>query len=197
MEKSKQEQYDQYDESEWDKIVFNQVLNSYIVIHKQHGSREREGNLHIAKRLVALGYSVELLPIIEHEKTPDSCLNDVFWEFKMTSGSISSIQNRLREGKEQSSRILLALPERFVLGDVLRGIISAINADRNRKIEGVGLLFRHELITLERMDIENEIFQKLSITWICPKSTEGCSQKRTAHVCSPEIGSFFRFFICV
>ena len=161
MEKSKQEQYDQYDESEWDKIVFNQVLNSYIVIHKQHGSREREGNLHIAKRLVALGYSVELLPIIEHEKTPDSCLNDVFWEFKMTSGSISSIQNRLREGKEQSSRILLALPERFVLGDVLRGIISAINADRNRKIEGVGLLFRHELITLERMDIEKRDFSKI------------------------------------
>lgn len=140
MEKSKQEAYEQYDESEWDKIIFNQIANSYIVIHKQHGSREREGNLYIAQRLVVLGYSVELLPIIDNEKTPDSRLNGVYWEFKMTSGSISSVQNRLREGKEQCSRIVLALPERFVLGDILRGIISAINADKSSKIEIVGLI---------------------------------------------------------
>ncbi len=162
MEKSKQEQYEQYDESEWDKIIFNSVTNSYIVVHKQHGQRERDGNLQIAHRLLLLGYSVELLPIIENEKTPDSRLNDTLWEFKMTSGSISSIQSRLREGKEQCPRILLALPERFILGDILRGIISAINADKNGKIEIIGLLIDHELVEMKRIDIEKRRFTKLN-----------------------------------
>jgi hypothetical protein len=162
MEKNKREWYEQYDESEWDKVIFNSINNSYIVVHKQHGSREREGNLQIAHRLLLLGYSVELLPLVDNEKTPDSRLNDILWEFKMTSGSISSIQSRLREGKEQCSNILLALPERFILGDILRGIISAINSDKTGKIEIVGLLFDYELVEMKRIEIEKRQFSKLN-----------------------------------
>jgi Contact-dependent growth inhibition CdiA C-terminal domain len=155
------QRYVQLDPKEWDKIVFNETTDSYIVIHKQHGFHEREGNLLIARRLIKLGYSVELLPNIENEKSFDAYMNGEGWEFKTTNGSKGSIQGRLRDGKEQCDKILLVLPTEFVLREIIDGTSSAINMDKKKKITCVGLLFDNAVIFLNRDEIEESKFDKL------------------------------------
>jgi Contact-dependent growth inhibition CdiA C-terminal domain len=153
MSKTNKQHYDEYDETIWEKILFDNLSNGYVVIHKQHGKHEREGNL---------GYRVELLAVFAAVLSPDATINAITWEFKTTSGSYSSIQNRLRDGKEQCENILLALPTEFIIGDTLRGILSAINVDRDRKIQTVGLLFDYEIIFLNRSEIKQKDYSKLS-----------------------------------
>jgi hypothetical protein len=157
------QRYVQFDPKEWDKIIFNELTDSYIVIHKQHGFHEREGNLRIARRLIKLGYSIELLPNIEHEKSFDAYMNGEGWEFKTTNGSKGSIQGRLRDGKEQCDKILLVLPTEFVLREIIDGTSSAINMDKKRKITSVGLLFENAVIILNRDEIEGSQFDKLQM----------------------------------
>lgn len=157
------QRYVQFDPKGWDKIVFNEATDSYIVIHKQHGFHEREGNLLIARRLIKLGYSVELLPNIENEKSFDAYMNGEGWEFKTANGSKGSIQGRLRDGKEQCDKILLVLPTEFVLREIIDGTSSAINMDKKKKITSVGLLFDNAVIILNREEIEESQFDKLQV----------------------------------
>jgi hypothetical protein len=157
------QRYIQFDPKEWDKIVFNETTDSYIVIHKQHGFHEREGNLLIARRLIRLGYSVELLPNIENEKSFDAYMNREGWEFKTTNGSKGSIQGRLRDGKEQCDKILLVLPTEFILLDVIRGIASAVTMDKQEKISTIGLLFESKLIALSKKEIVEKSLSELEV----------------------------------
>ena len=155
------QRYAQFDPKIWNKIDFNETTDSYIVIHKKHGFYEREGNLRIARRLVLLGYSVELLENIENEKSFDAYMNGESWEFKTTNGSKGSIQGRLRDGKEQCDRILLVLPTEFTLLDVIRGIFSAITMDRQEKISAVGLLFETKFVRLSKQEIIEKSLSEL------------------------------------
>jgi Contact-dependent growth inhibition CdiA C-terminal domain len=161
MSLTNHERFIQFDSNEWDKVVFNEITDSYIVVHKKHGFHEREGNLLIARRLIKLGYSVELLPNIENEKSFDAYMNGEGWEFKTTNGSKGSIQGRLRDGKEQCDKILLVLPMDIVLREIIDGINSAINMDRSRKITSIGLLFETALVVLSREEILESQFEKL------------------------------------
>jgi hypothetical protein len=163
MSLSNRDKYHQFNSKEWDKIMFNEATNSYIVVHKKHGFHEREGNLQIAYRLVKLGYSVELLENIENEKTYDAHMNGVAWEFKTTNVSKGSIQGRLRDGKEQCDKVLLVLPMEFVLREIIDGISSAVNMDKSQKISAVGLLFENALIMLNREEIKESKFDKLQL----------------------------------
>ena len=110
MNKTNKERYEEYDEMIWQKIVFDEDSKGYVVIHIAHGKHEREGNLKIAFRLAQSGFRVELLAVSPDNLSPDATVNDVIWEFKSSLGSYSSVQSRLRDGKEQSSSILLLLP---------------------------------------------------------------------------------------
>ena len=163
MSLTNRQRYAQFNTKEWHKIEFNTVTDSYIVIHKEHGFHEREGNLRIARRLIKLGYSVELLPNFENEKSFDAYMNGEAWEFKTTNGSKGSIQGRLRDGKEQCGNILLVLPMEFLLREIIDGISSATNMDRNNKIAAVGLLFESALIILSREEIKESKFDKLEM----------------------------------
>jgi hypothetical protein len=151
--------FEAYDEN-WQQHFYDANSNGYVVIHKEHGKHEREGNLKIALRLAQMGYRVELLPVSVDRLSPDATVDGEIWEFKSTLGSYSSIQSRLREGKEQSSKIILALPSEFILGDILRGILSAINVDKDRKIEVVALLFDYEIIFWSRLEIKQKQYSK-------------------------------------
>jgi hypothetical protein len=161
MSLTNRQRYAQFNSKEWHKIEFNDATDSYIVIHKKHGFHEREGNLRIVRRLIKLGYSVELMPIIENEKSFDAYMNGESWEFKTTNGSKGSIQGRLRDGKEQCDKILLVLPTEFVLREIIDGVSSATNMDKKNKIASVGLLFENALIILTRDEIKESQFNKL------------------------------------
>lgn len=79
----------------------------------------------------------------------------------MTSGSISSVQSRLREGKSQCERILLVPTPSFEIGELLRGVISAVNVDKGRQIQEVGLLIENEFIRLLRGEILKRNFTRI------------------------------------
>jgi Contact-dependent growth inhibition CdiA C-terminal domain len=161
MSLTNRQRYAQFNSKEWHKIEFNDATDSYIVIHKKHGFHERESNLRIARRLIKLGYSVELMPIIENEKSFDAYMNGESWEFKTTNGSKGSIQGRLRDGKEQCDKILLVLPIDIVLREIIDGMNSAINMDKSKKITSIGLLFETALVILSREEILENQFDKL------------------------------------
>ncbi|MBL7814821.1 MAG: hypothetical protein JNL70_07420 [Saprospiraceae bacterium] len=160
MKKTNKQKYEAYDEADWEKAYFDEQTQGFVVIHNLHGKGERSGNFQIAQRLAILGFMVELLPV-SPQTSVDSCIDEEFWEFKTTSGSVSSVQTRLREGKEQSDKILLSFPKERPLGDILRGIISSINMDKSRKIQTVGLLFDKELVRWTRSEILKRDFKKL------------------------------------
>ncbi len=161
MKKTNQQKYETYDDADWEKAFFDETRFGFVVIHKYHGKGERKGNFQIAKRLASLGFMVELLPV-SPQISVDSCIDEEFWEFKMTSGTVSSVQTRLREGKYQSDKILLVFPKEPPLGDILRGIISSINMDKSRRIQTVGLLFDTELVRWTRSEILKRDFTKFN-----------------------------------
>lgn len=163
MSLTNRQRYAQFNSKKWHKIEFNDATDSYIVIHKEHGFHEREGNLRIARRLIKLGYSVELQPNIANEKSFDAYMNGESWEFKTTNGSKGSIQGRLRDGKEQCDKIMLVLPTEFILLDVIRGISSAIAMDKQGKISAVGLLFQSKLTKLSKQEIMEKSLIELEI----------------------------------
>jgi hypothetical protein len=163
MSQTNRQRYAEFDPREWDKIMFNEATDSYIVVHRKHGFHERASNLWIARRLIALGYSVELLPNIEHVKSFDAYMNGEGWEFKTTNGSRASIQGRLREGKNQCDKILLVLPTEFILHDVIRGVYSAVGMDKEGKISEVGLLFETKFVILTKQEITRKNLEELVI----------------------------------
>ena len=167
MSKTNYDFYLEYDETIWTKIVFDDHTNGYVVVHQHHGQGELKVNLQIGLQLVKLGFRVELLAETKIGQSADATLDGVVWEFKSTNATKSSVQNRLRLGKEQSPNILLEVPIRFILRELLRGIISAVVVDSRAKIQNVGLLFTSRdhlgLIVLTREEIKSLDFRKLLI----------------------------------
>ena len=82
------------------------------------------------------------------------------WEWKMTNSSYTSVQKRLRVGSHQCGRILLILPDCFENSDILRGIISAVNSDKSKRIVQIALfLSSNRLVNLSRESIGKRDFK--------------------------------------
>lgn len=161
MSKTNKERYDDYDEATWTKIAFDSNTQGYVVVHQHHGKGELAVNLPIALQLTQLGFRVELLAEIKVRQSADAAVDDEIWEFKKVVGTLRSVQNRLREGKKQSDKVLVALPVDYEIGVILRGIISAINVDKAQELKFVGVLFFSEFIVLTRLEIHLRDFKKL------------------------------------
>jgi hypothetical protein len=152
--------FDAYDEN-WHKLFFDTQTMGYLVAHKKHGLREFPQNMQVGLRLARMGECVELLPDTPQVPSVDATRNNEVWEIKMTNGTANSVQKRLTKGKTQSKCILLVLPEFFEDADLLRGIISAINNDKDKNIEKIDLLFFDDrLVQLNRYDIQKRDFKK-------------------------------------
>jgi hypothetical protein len=145
--------YESYDDN-WRRLYFNNDSQGFVVAHKKHGKEELPSNRAVGIRLAKyFGEKIELLPQLfgEHLKSADANRNDEIWEWKTTNGSYTSVQKRLRVGSHQCGRILLVLPETFENSDVLRGIISAVNSDKNKRIIQITLFLpNNKLVDLTR-----------------------------------------------
>jgi hypothetical protein len=153
--------YESYDDN-WRRLYFNSESQGFVVAHKKHGKDELPSNRMLGIRLAKyFGERIELLPHLfgEHLKSADANRNDETWEWKTTNGSYTSVQNRLRVGSHQCGRILLVLPDTFENSDVLRGIISAINSDKNKRIVQITLLLpSNKLVTFSRESVGKRDF---------------------------------------
>jgi hypothetical protein len=153
--------YESYDEN-WRRIYFNSESQGFVVAHKKHGKDELPSNRALGIRLAKyFGERIELLPRLfgEHQKSADANRNDETWEWKMTNGSYTSVQKRLRIGSHQCGRILLVLPDSFENSDVLRGVISAVNSDKNKRIVQITLFLpNNKLVTFSRESVGKRDF---------------------------------------
>jgi hypothetical protein len=153
--------YDSYDEN-WRRLYFDTTSQGFVVAHKEHGKDELPLNCAVAIRLAKyFGERIELLPCLfgEHLRSADANRNGETWEWKTTNGSYTSVQKRLRVGSHQCGRILLVLPDSFEHSDVLRGIISAVNSDKNKRIVQICLfLSNNKIVNLSREAIGKRDF---------------------------------------
>ena len=154
--------YESYDEKEWMKIHFDNQSGGFLVAHIKHGRYEIAQNKAISLRLVAMGKTVELLPITVDMYSADANIDGEIWELKEVVGSVSSVQNRLRKGKRQARNVLLVIKsDDFIAVDILRGIMSSINFDAANRINKVGILFpNNELVELTKQDIQRRYFDE-------------------------------------
>lgn len=167
MSKTNKEIFEDYDETIWTKIVFDENTNGYVVVHQHHGKGELKVNLPIALKLAEIGFCVELLAETKVVQSADAKIDSEFWEFKTTKGTKSSIQNRLREGKYQSQNILLYVQTGFIIIELLRGIMSSISVDRTIRIQKIGLMFESRdelgLIVFSREEVRKSAFRKVLV----------------------------------
>ncbi|MBK9458292.1 MAG: hypothetical protein IPN94_02360 [Sphingobacteriales bacterium] len=151
-----------YNNGEWDKKHFDSTSGGYVVVHKEHGRSEMADNLVVANQLAAMGEAIELLPVIQGQKTPDATRNGVAWEFKRIDGNIKTgVQNGIKSGKQQCSRILIVIPSEYKKEELTLAIYTAIvkNDTTNKRAQKLALLFANgNLVELTRADIESGIF---------------------------------------
>ncbi len=122
--------------------------------------RELAQNVQVGLRLARLGECIELLPDTPNITSADARRNNDIWEIKMTNGSETSIQNRIRKGKFQAKNIFLVFPEFFDEAEVIRALINAVNVDKNVKISVLHLFFiNSKIAVLTRDDIRFRRFE--------------------------------------
>jgi hypothetical protein len=155
-----QDLFESYND-EWHQLFFDIKSDGYLVAHKKHGLRELPQNIQVGLRLARLGECVELLPDLSNTPSADATRNGEIWEIKTTNGSYRSVQNRLRKGRKQSRRILLVMPEIFEHTDVLRGLLSPTNTDKEKSFEIVDLLLIDDkIIRLDYEEVKKRDFKK-------------------------------------
>ena len=140
--------------------VFQGADGSFVDIHETHGKLESRQNLPIALFLAARGERVRLLPVnaVAGVKNPDATRNDISWEFKKPSAiSRNAIDKALRDGSRQADRILLWLPDGFLLQLLEDGIYD--RTQRTPKIVAVAVLLGQALYTFSRQKIVSNLFR--------------------------------------
>jgi hypothetical protein len=157
-------QFEAYESIEWKQIYFNSKTEGFVVLNHKHGGHETKANLKTALRLAKQGKRIELLPAHGTELSADAFIDDEIWELKVTNGSRSSIQNRLRKGKKQARNTLLDIQNKdFEWSDVIGGIISSVNMDSHLYIQKIALLLPDDsYLEFTREEIKKRDLQKIA-----------------------------------
>ncbi len=155
--------YDSYPAKDWVREAFDDKTGGYVVRHaSQAGERELPANLATAKRLMEMGHAVELVENRNGEVSPDALVDGRVWEMKVTSGSANSVQFLLRTGKAQAGRVLLVVPKSATIANIIKGMMSAVNMDKDRKLVSIGLLFEpNDLVELTAEQVRKRDFALL------------------------------------
>lgn len=147
--------YGNYDDS-WKKETYTKN-HGYIVSHKLHGKQEYKNNLSIAEKLAAKGEAIELIEDHVSKKSPDATRNGLLWEFKNVTGKTkTAVQNAIKRGKNQSSRILLSFASKPNINDLTLAIYTAVvKNDAKEKVQSLGIMYKDTYIEVDRRAIEN------------------------------------------
>ena len=142
--------------------------NGKVKVHKDHGKNEKKENKEIAKYLAnKYGYEIDLLPIIEGKKSPDSYNHTLKknQEYKVNSiATKSSIDNLIREGKKQADSLVIRLDSDISLGDLKDAITDRLRRAENIKDitlikNGLDVTYNREQILSKEFKIQPEDFK--------------------------------------
>lgn len=152
-----------------------------------HGADELPGNQNACEILADLGYQIQLLPTLPAQETDlrAKLLPDVFgsknpdvringkWigDIKTPAADIairkSTINNDIASAAKQKVQIaIINLTGReYTIQDIKKGIVGALQPDRNKSIEQVWIITKNKnLFIAERNDVFNDaIYDKLDL----------------------------------
>lgn len=132
-----------------------------VRIHQEHGKNERKENIEIATYLAnKYGYSIDLLPIIEGEKSADSYNRTlgIKQEYKVNATpSKSSIDNLIRGAKKQADSIVLKLDSDISFGDLQHAMVNRLKRAEN--ITDITLIKGEKDVTYTKEQMLNPSFK--------------------------------------
>ena len=106
------------------------------------------------------GYDIELLPIIDGQKSADTYNHTLQkkQEYKVNkTATASSIDNLIRDGKNQADSIVLRIDSEITLGTLQDAVQNRVNRERN--ITDVTLIRNEKDVTFTREQIISESFK--------------------------------------
>lgn len=144
------------------------VKKGKLRIHPDHGAKEAEENISIAKYLVEkYGYSIDLLPNPDNEKSADTFNHTLGYEqeYKVNSKPTKgAIDNALRKAARQANNIVLRIDSEITLEDLRNGLCGRINRCPNVKnvtliIHNLDATYTREQILTQGFQIKQEDFK--------------------------------------
>jgi hypothetical protein len=149
--------FESFDDSLYIKLYFDNDTDGFVVIDKEHGKNELEGNKRIALLLSKMGFKVVLLPNVANAPTPDASIDEEIWEFKtitQANNLSNTVQRDIKRGKRQASNILIYIVQRYNVEDILKGVFNAAKFDEKELINKIAILFQNgRLIIFERIEV--------------------------------------------
>ncbi len=136
------------------------VSNGKVRIHTTHGVAEAKENISIARYLAEkYGYSIDLLPNPDNQKSADSYNHTLGYEqeYKVNSTPTkSAIDKELRKAARQASHIVLRIDSSISLEELTRGIRGRVSQS---DIQEVTIIWGGKDIALSRETILSDDFK--------------------------------------
>lgn len=167
--------------------IYESTSGGYVWLHSRHGEDELQQNLEACRILADHGYKIEMLPTFSpfEMELRKEFLADVF-EFKnpdirINGTSIADIKTPNKTGAIKQATInrciyscaqqkvkiaVLNLAEQqYAIQDIKKGIIGALQPDRNKSIEEVWVITQQQnlFIADRKMVFDESIYKALDI----------------------------------
>lgn len=157
--------FESYDDETHIKEYYSHETGGFLVIHREHGQNEVEGNKVIALMLVKHGFRIVLQGNEPTVVSADATLNDEMWEFKTISEArnlSNRVQGDIKNGKRQAANILIFINQLYNINDITKGIYNAIKFDEKEMAQKIAILFQNgNLIIVERAEVLDKSYRSM------------------------------------
>ena len=144
--------------NEWETV---ETKKGSVRVNLNHGSNEREENISIASYLANKhGYEIDLLPIVEGTKNPDSYNKTlkIVQEYKTNyTATKGAIDKEIRDAAKQADHVVIRINSTISDSDLMRGIKGRVNQEKN--IKSVTVIRKNKDKTYKRSDIMSKGFK--------------------------------------
>lgn len=165
--------------------IYESTSGGYVWLHSRHGEDELQQNLEACRILADHGYKIELLPTFSpfEAELRTEFLHDVFGyknpDIRIDGKSIADIKtpdknSPIRQAtinrciyscaqQKVSIAVLNLAEQQYTIQDIKKGIIGALQPDRNKSIEQVWVITKQQgLFIAERtMVFDESIYEAL------------------------------------
>ena len=159
--------------------VYESISGGWVDLHPLHGTDELPENLEVCKLLADKGNNIELLPCIDKSqpllrqkllpdvfgyKNPDIRINGLLiGDIKTLNEKIAlrkaTINSAINTAAIQKVEVVILnlINRQYAVQDIKKGIVGALQPDRNRSIRFVWIITRNRnLFTINREDVFND-----------------------------------------
>lgn len=159
--------------------VYESKSGGWVDLHPLHGADELPDNLEVCRLLADQGYKIELLPCIDKcnpalrqkllpdvfgYKNPDVRINGAMIGDIKSPGRNDSIKKRTITNAINSAaiqKVQLAILNLngldYIIQDIKKGIVGALQPDRNRSISEIWIITKNKnLFTVNRQQVFND-----------------------------------------